>query len=270
MEDELGQRERRLVFGEDAARYDRARPSYPAALIDDLVGWVGADARVIDVGCGTGKGTRLLAGRGMTGVGVEPHPAMAAVARSSLAEHPGWRVDIADFEAWIPSAGDAPADLVAAAQSWHWVDPSAGLRKAHGLLRPGGWLALWWNLSDDDPSEVRQEIDAVYSDHGDAQVGGPRLDRTGSSPFDSRPDDPRFDPDPGYPTFEEPVRRVYRWTRTYSTAELIDLQGTHSDHRLMAPDEVERLLAAVAAVVDRHGGTYDHRYACLLWAAQRR
>ena len=41
--------ERRLSFGEDAEQYDRARPSYPAAVVDAVCG--GGDVRrVLDVG----------------------------------------------------------------------------------------------------------------------------------------------------------------------------------------------------------------------------
>jgi len=40
-------------FGADAEQYDRARPSYPGALVDRIVGGrAGLD--VLDVGCGTG------------------------------------------------------------------------------------------------------------------------------------------------------------------------------------------------------------------------
>jgi SAM-dependent methyltransferase len=266
------ERERRLVFGEDAERYDRARPSYPAALIDDVVGLVGpragSGARVIDVGCGTGKGTRLLADRGMVGVGVEAHPAMAAVARAHLPEG-GWRVDVSDFESWSPAPGDTPADLVTAAQAWHWVEPSKGLRKAHDLLRPEGWLAMWWNLADDDPSEVRQEIEAVYAEHAPGERFCPSLERAEASPFEPRRDRPGFDPDPDYPRFGPAIHRLYHWRLTYTTDQLLDLLGTHSNHRMMEPDRRERLLAAVADVVDRHGGTYDNRYVCQLWAAPR-
>lgn len=258
-----------MVFGEDAERYDRARPSYPAALVDDLVGWVGAEARVIDVGCGTGKASRLLAERGMTGVGVEAHPAMAAVAARHLQAYAGWRVDVTDFESWTPTAGDTPADLITAAQAWHWVDPTDGLRKAHRLLRPGGWLALFWNLCDHDTSVARRDIDAVYADLVPGEAFCPGVDDAVGSPFEPRPGHPRHDPSPGYPTFGEPVRRLYRWTLTYTTPELLDLLGTHSNHRLLAPDLLQRLLEAVARVVDDHGGTYDYPYVTKLWAAPR-
>ncbi|MGH3539817.1 MAG: hypothetical protein ACRDQJ_16250 [Pseudonocardiaceae bacterium] len=34
-----------------------------------------------------------------------------------------------------------------AAQASHWVDPIAGAAKAAQVLRPGGWLAVFWTAS---------------------------------------------------------------------------------------------------------------------------
>jgi SAM-dependent methyltransferase len=105
-------REQRLVFGEVAELYDSARPSYPAELIDDVVAMVGSHARAVDAGCGTGKATVLLARRGLRGVGVEPDAAMARVACRNLAEFPGWRVDVSNFESWQPDTAASAFDLV--------------------------------------------------------------------------------------------------------------------------------------------------------------
>ena len=71
-------RPRRLVFGEVAGLYDRARPGYPASLIDDLVRWAQPGARALEIGAGTGKATRLLAARGVSVLGIEPSAEMAA------------------------------------------------------------------------------------------------------------------------------------------------------------------------------------------------
>jgi tRNA1(Val) A37 N6-methylase TrmN6 len=72
-------RSRAESFGRVAEEYDRYRPSYPAALIDDLVAL--RPARVLDVGCGTGKAAVLLAERGLPVLGVEVDQQMAGVAR---------------------------------------------------------------------------------------------------------------------------------------------------------------------------------------------
>jgi SAM-dependent methyltransferase len=253
------ERERRLVFGEDAERYDRARPSYPPALVSDLVAWVGPGARVVDVGCGTAKAAVLLAEQGLSGVGVEPHPSMAAVARRNLGLHPGWRVDVADFETWGPGAGDVPVDLVTCAQAWHWVDPVAGWDRAATVLRPGGWLALWWNWAESEPAAVDAALDAIYAEHGT------ELDFRHIRPD---PDDD-IDAAPPDVALGSLVDRRYPWVQAYTTEELLDLLGTHSSHRLLAPDQLDALLAEIGAAVDRHGGTFEQHYFCRLRAFQR-
>lgn len=257
-----GPREQRLVFGEDAELYDRARPAYPDTLVDDLVTLVGLTAHVLDIGCGTGKATRLLAERGVTGVGVEAHPAMADVARRNLADHPGWRIDVAGFEDWVPDAGDAPFDLVTCAQAWHWLDPDVRLHKTHSLLRPGGWLALFWNANpgDQPAAELKRAIDRAYERHAPELDGLPRQAVVQDGDWTRIPDDLAFD---------SPIDRTYTWTRTYSTAEWLDLLRTHSNHRMLAPDRRERLLAVIGDAIDAHGGTYPHRYITQFWATRR-
>ena len=66
----------RLVFGQVAERYERVRPSYPQALVDEVVELaVGGPA--LEVGAGTGKATVMFARRGLTVHAVEPSAEMA-------------------------------------------------------------------------------------------------------------------------------------------------------------------------------------------------
>lgn len=252
-------REQRLVFGEDAELYDLARPSYPADLISDVVDLVGVRSRALDAGCGTGKATVLLAAAGLRGVGVEAHPAMAEVARSQLATESGWRVDVSTFEDWAPTPGDLPFDLVASAQAWHWFAPEARFLKAHGLLRPGGWLALWWNGPARFDSPARRAIDAAYAEHAPEIVhrgitGHPRPD------FEPMPDGARFGP---------ALERSYEWTHRYTPTGWTNLMRTSSDHRMLPSERREALLVAVEHAIASHGGTYEHPYLTNLWAAER-
>src|SRR5581483_7129583 len=51
----------------------------------------------------------------------------------------------------IPLA-DASVDAVTVAQAFHWFRPDDALREIHRVLRPGGGLALIWNVRDEsDP-----------------------------------------------------------------------------------------------------------------------
>jgi len=78
-------------FGAVAQLYDRARPSYPEALINALL--AGGARRVLDVGSGTGIAAALLAARGCSVLGVEVDARMAAVARAK-----GIDVEVGRFE----------------------------------------------------------------------------------------------------------------------------------------------------------------------------
>ncbi len=56
-----GQRDRARLFDGEAERYDRARPGYPEALIDDVLGPSPRGLSVLDVACGTGIAARQMA-----------------------------------------------------------------------------------------------------------------------------------------------------------------------------------------------------------------
>ncbi|MEV5611632.1 class I SAM-dependent methyltransferase [Streptomyces sp. NPDC052225] len=146
-----GHAEFALSFDAVAAQYATARPSYPPELLDTVERTAGLGpgglrgATVLDVGAGTGIATRLLRDRGARAIAVEPGPGMGAELRRALPDVPLVRA-LGDA---LPFA-DASADLVTYAQSWHWTDPARSVPEALRVLRPGGALALWWNVPDPD------------------------------------------------------------------------------------------------------------------------
>src|ERR1700722_6471279 len=69
-------------FGCDAERYNRARPSYPDALVDRIVA-TSPGLDVLDVGCGTGIAARQFHAAGCRVLGVDVDERMAELARRS-------------------------------------------------------------------------------------------------------------------------------------------------------------------------------------------
>ena len=135
-------------FAGAAAVYARHRPSYPAALLDEVLAHAGAGRgdRVADVGCGTGILTRLLADRGLDVVGVDPNGDMLAEARA--AGGPA-RYRRGEAEATGLEAGSVR--LVTVAQAFHWFDAEGALAEFDRILEPGGHVATLWNLRATSP-----------------------------------------------------------------------------------------------------------------------
>jgi len=132
-------------FGARAAAYARARPSYPdfavAALARALD--LAPNAVVVDLGCGTGLSSAAFLRAGFTVIGVEPNAAMRAHAARDLAGFAGFRA--VDGRAEATGLPAATADVLIAAQAFHWFDVPAARAEALRILRPPARAALLWN-----------------------------------------------------------------------------------------------------------------------------
>lgn len=158
-----GRELRARSFGSVADAYERGRPGYPDAAVRWLVGE--QPATVVDLGAGTGKLTRQLVAAGHEVVAVEPLAEMLAHLRRVA---PGARSLEGGAEA-IPLA-DGSADVVTAAQAFHWFDHTVALREIARVLRPQGVLALVWNMRDDA---------APWMERLNALLGAERIDYDG-------------------------------------------------------------------------------------------
>lgn len=230
-------RGRAEAFGSVATNYDRYRPTYPTALVDDLVAL--GPRTVLDVGCGTGKAARLFAARGLDVLGVEIDPKMAELARSH-----GVAVEVGSFEGW--DADGRTFDLLISGQAWHWVDPARGVPKAAEVVRPGGSVALFWN--HDHPDEAfRRELDAIYREHAPELLPPPDSDhgqvrRSRLAPFAE------------HAAFGPVETRTYEWERSFTADEWVGLCLTYSDHVLLPSGRRTALADAMRAAVDALGG----------------
>jgi SAM-dependent methyltransferase len=249
-------RARAESFGQRAELYDRTRPRYPDALIDDLL--EPAARGVLDVGCGTGLLGRSFVERGIPVLGVEPDAQMAAVARTH-----GLDVEVGTFEAWEP--GGRTVGLLVAGQAWHWVDPVAGARKAAAVVSPGGTVAHAWNVGsfDDDLYDALGDVYRRYAP-GEAYPLVPHRRDLAEGPTASE----RAFAETG--AFDEAVHAAYPWAHRYTTEAWLAQLETHSDHALMAPEARATLLAAVGSVIDSSGGSFTMHYVCEVVRHRRR
>jgi SAM-dependent methyltransferase len=238
------------VFGSAAASYDAARPGYHDDLVGAVLRYAGPSHRTaVEVGAGTGKATVRFAAAGVEMVCVEPDPKMADVLRANVAGLANVGVEVCAFEDWSP--GDRRFDILLAATSWHWVDPVRRWALAADALKPDGVVALFWNpLGVVDPAvhadlaRLNPRDTDLASDFG--PDAGDWDDRYAMWPAAELEKDPRF----------RDVRTVrFREEVIYETADYVKLLDSTSTYRRLAPADRESALAAIAQVVQSHGGT---------------
>jgi trans-aconitate 2-methyltransferase len=125
-----------------------------------------APAEVVDLGCGPGNLTELLAGRwpGATITGLDSSPEMIARARADG----GGRVqyDVADLRDWRP---DVAPDVLISNATLQWVPGHLDLIPALlGRVRPGGWFAFQVPGNFTEPSHAIREhlaTEEPYAEH---------------------------------------------------------------------------------------------------------
>jgi SAM-dependent methyltransferase len=256
------------VFNEVPGLYDRVRPGYPDELFADLaaITGMGRGSRVLEVGCGTGQATRSLAALGYPVTAVEPGAGMAALARERLAAFGNAEVENSAFEDW--DDGGRRFDVLVAASSWHWVDPSVGWRRAHDLLRPGGWMALLGHVVVRRPGEP--EVYAQTADlherfsPGNPGWGHPPLEdevRTGEGWGSATAPGSLFGP---------ATVRWYRGVQWFDGDGFADLLRSTSLYRSLGSDVREPLLDAIAERIrTQMGDRVPRRYLSVLRAGQR-
>ena len=227
--DQSSQR-RSLSYSEEAAAYERGRPSYPPEAIDWLLS---QDAHnVLDLGAGTGKLTTRLVERGLDVVAVDPIPEMLELLSASLP----------DIPALLGTAEDIPlpdnsVDSVLVAQAWHWFDPERAVKEVARVLRPGGRLGLVWNTRDERLGWVK-DLGRIVGHEDD--------------PFNNKVTLPE--------PFADVERHQFEWTSYLTPQALIDLVASRSycitsptEVRTRTLEEVRELLATHPALVNATG-----------------
>ena len=123
-------------FDQGGQAYARFRPEYPSGLAAFLASVAAEHALAVDVGCGNGQLTQLLAPFFTQVVGLDPSADQIANAM------PDPRIDYRCAPAEQLPVADASASLITAAQAAHWFDLPACYREVRRIAAPGAVLAL--------------------------------------------------------------------------------------------------------------------------------
>ncbi|RPI31208.1 MAG: class I SAM-dependent methyltransferase [Chloroflexota bacterium] len=252
----------RISFDQVAELYDTYRPSYPAELVQFVVSAsrMPADARILEIGCGTGIATRLFAAPGYSMVCIEPGANLAALAQKQLEADQQVSIEVSTFEDW---AEDGQVfDLVLSAQAFHWVSKDIAYAKSARILRPSGYLALVWNVAPDPKGPICEAMQNIYARYWPSsniesisylELADRRAQEIAKS---------------GY--FQPPQIGIFPWSETYTAERYLGLLSTYSDHIALDPKQREKLYFAIADLIESHGGQIEKPYVAYAYVAQKR
>jgi SAM-dependent methyltransferase len=182
---------------------------------------------------------------------VEPNAAMRAAAEP----HP--RVIWHDGSAEASGLAPGSVDLVLCAQAFHWFRQHEAVKEFHGILRPGGRLALMWNNRDGRDPFTRDYIAAIRAVNGD-------------SPIERREFDPSVIHRHGW--FTEATLATFENQQPLSLEALIG-RATSASYVPRGGRLFEVLSESLAALLERHrdaGGQVRMKYVTTVYLAGRR
>jgi SAM-dependent methyltransferase len=212
-----------LSFGAVAAAYDRARPPYPARVLDRVQRALELPptARIAELGAGTGRLTRPLTERFSLVVAIEPDARMLTyIHDAALIEAAAEGIPLRDRSIDSTFVGDA----------FHWFDAPRVIAEVARILVPRGALAVisswWWDTEPPLPKHAADLLAVPYR----------RFERERRPPWDEA-----FEDSP----FERLRREVFQDQTTLDVDALLQLFSTTSSLASLQEGERMRLLEAV-------------------------
>lgn len=216
--------------------YERGRPGYPAEAL--RVADLAPSARVLELGAGTGKLTRVLVEEFAEVVAVEPDPHM----RAWFAARHRARLVAGYAEALpVPAASFA---AVFVAEAFHWFDHQAALIEMARVLRPRGALVLMWNRPVGQPDPPIPEVERLLEPLWPKEIAMP-LDLDPSRFPYAREWPQAFEGSP----FEPLQHATFANTRTVSPDDFLAFFGSMGWIGGLPDEEARALLADISELL---------------------
>lgn len=136
-----------------AVLHDEVRPAWSVQVVSWLLGspLSGQRLTVLDLGAGTGLGTRTIASLGHSVIAVDTSANMLSVLLTSCQELPSGvaeRIAALRGSAERIPLSEQSVDAIICLQAWHWVEPEQAAAECDRVLKPNGMMGMAWHTWD--------------------------------------------------------------------------------------------------------------------------
>jgi ubiquinone/menaquinone biosynthesis C-methylase UbiE len=247
----------------EAETYERFRPGYPEEVATTLFSLTNyhPPETILEIGCGTGKGTEILIQGGARVHAVEPNVEMGRLAATKFGQEQ-FSLSPCTFEQFQGEGKTYP--LITSAQAFHWVDREVAFAKTYQLLQPHGALAVYRNNRkyDDEFSRREHQIQVRLNGcdpHGLWNENYYEAMAECVTEFIKR----------SAGRFHRPQVYEFDHIVRYTTEEYIGLLNTFWDDSHNTPTW-SRVLDETAALVESFGGAIEYPYTTVLYVLMKR
>ena len=245
--------------------YEYARPKYPQELYDKIQAFCEIDdnADVLEVGAGTGQATDLILRNCFCNIDLlEVSKEQADFLSEKYRDNGNVVVVCSYFEDMVE---DKKYDVIYSATAFHWIDSEVGYPKAYRMLKTGGTMAVFWQMSSvtyynfgifEGLNNIKKKYlpneSLGFDDTGIRQVKEKRIRQIQSG---------------GY--FGEPECYEFRWTDTYDADRYVALLNTYSSTQLLEESVRRTYLEEVHRYINDKGGIVEMPQLVMLYLVKK-
>ena len=220
-------------------------------------------SKILEVGAGTGQATDLFLQNGQYNMDLlEVSKEQTAFLNSKYLDNRNINVYCSYFEEYN---NESKYDLIYSATAFHWIDSETGYPKAWKMLKNGGTMAVFWQMSSvtlydfgifTELNRIKQKYlpnDSLgFDSAGIERVKEKRIAQIQSGGF-----------------FREPICCEYRWMDTYDTDRYVALINTYSSTQLLEKNVREAYLDDICECIETNGGIVEMPQHVMLYLVKK-
>ncbi|PIN93375.1 hypothetical protein COU54_03180 [Candidatus Pacearchaeota archaeon CG10_big_fil_rev_8_21_14_0_10_31_24] len=131
-------------FKKIGATYHKGRRDYPQNLFKEIISLSNLEknSSILDIGCGTGKSTLPFVKKGYDVIGIDISDNMLNIARRLSSGYKNIKYKKNSFESI--NLPENHFDLIIIGTAVHWLNPKIAYKKAYNLIKPRGYISIFW------------------------------------------------------------------------------------------------------------------------------